>query len=52
MRRLEREELGEGNARWISVVCCGPVDGESEGEDKNDGRTGGWETWNMLPCDI
>jgi hypothetical protein len=27
VRRLEREELGEGNARWISVVCCGPGDG-------------------------
>ena len=30
MCRLEREELGEGNAGWISVVCCGPGDGEAK----------------------
>ena len=27
---MEREELGEGNAQWISVVCCGPGDGEAK----------------------
>ena len=27
---LEREELGEGNARWKSAVCCGPGDGQAK----------------------
>ena len=41
-RSLEREELGEGHARWRSVVCCGHGDG-SEGKDKHDGEAGDGE---------
>ena len=42
-RSLEREELlGEGHARWRSVVCCGHGDG-SDGKYKHDGEAGDGE---------